>query len=245
MGKLQGFESKTVRIPVKSGQLVGRVGGQTVDFAVWNFENPPNYFVNPKSYEEDRPYLDDMFKYFTQPLRSQLLTKAARVVEPRSGKVNYDIPGKLVGGWFREGSGDFNGPPGIQMTADRRYWDGHLAIVYDYIDPTSIKFSIGNYNGRATQFGIRDNSPDPATVGIDSGVVKYELITGGYINGDTGQSWMLSPSITNPQFKTNGPVQGTVLLQLIAPDRLKLELFPNKTASQVTNFDSSTQIYTR
>lgn len=34
VGKLTGFEQKQVRIPVKAGQLVGRIGGQTVDFAV-------------------------------------------------------------------------------------------------------------------------------------------------------------------------------------------------------------------
>lgn len=245
VGKLTGFENKNFRIPVKAGQLVGKVGGQTVDFGVWNFEKAPDYFANPKSYEEDRPYLDDMFKYFAEPLRTQLQAKAARVAEPRSGKVNYDIAGKLVGGWFKEGSGGIQGPAGVQQTADRRYWDGHLAIAYDYIDPTAIKFSIGNYKGSATQFGVKGNAPDPATIGVDSSLIKYELVSGGYVNGDTGQPWMFDHSIAKPQFKNNGPVQGTVLLQLTAPDQLKLELFPDKTASQVTGFSSAAQIYAR
>lgn len=245
VGKLTGFENKNVRIPIKAGQLVGRIGGQTVDFGVWNFEKTPDYFVNPKSYEVDRPYLDDMFKYFAEPIRTQLLTKAARVAEPRSGKVDYDIAGKLVGGWFKVGSGGFNGPPDIQQTADRRYWDGHLAIAYDYIDPTSIKFSIGNYNGVATQFGMKDNAPDPATIGVDSGLIKYELVQGGYIDGDTGQPWMLDHVIAKPQFKTGGQVQGSVLLQMIAADKLKLQVFPNKTASQITNFTEDAQLYER
>ncbi len=245
VGTLTGFDNKSVRIPVKAGQLVGRVGGQTVDFGVWNFEKTPDYFANPKSYEEDRPYLDDMFKYFSEPLKTQLLSKAARVAEPRSGKVNYDIAGKMVGGWFKEGTGGFMGPPNVQSQAGGRYWDGHLAIAYDYIDPTAIKFSIGNYNGSATQFGVKGNAPDPATIGVDSGMIKYELMPGGYVNGDTGQQWNFTPIIAKPQFKTNGTVQATALLQLVTPDKLKVEVFPGKIASQVTDFTTNAQIYTR
>lgn len=244
-GPLKGFENKTVRIPVKAGQLVGRIGGQTVDFGVWNFEKTPDYFVNPKSYEDDRPYLDDMFKYFAEPIKSQLLAKSARVVDPRSGKVNYDIKGKLVGGWFREGSGGFNGPPGVQQTANRRYWDGHLAIAYDYIDPASIKFSIGNFKGSATQFTVKGNAPDPATVGVETGLIKYELVFGGYVNGDTGKPWMIDSQIAKPQFKENGPVHGVALLQMIAEDKLKVEVFPGKTASEVGGFTDKAVIYER
>ncbi len=246
VGKLEGFDNKSVRIPVKAGQLLGRVGGQTIDFGVWNFEKTPDYFANPKSYEEDRPYLDDMFKYFTEPLKTQLLTKAARVAEPRTGKVNYDMVGKLVGGWFKEGTGGFQGPPDVQRTAGGRYWDGHLAIAYDYIDPTSIKFSIGNWNGSATQFTVKGNAPDPATVSMESGLVKYELMGGGgYVDGDTGQPWMIDHPIAHPQFKVGSHVEGVALIQMTAPDKLKLELFPGKTTDQVTDFTAAATVYTR
>lgn len=244
-GKLNGFENKNVRVPVKAGQLVGRVGGQTVDFGVWNFEKEPAYFANPKSYEEDRPYLDDIFKFFAPDLKTQLLTKAVRKAEPQSGKVNYDIAGKLVGGWFQEGTGGFMGPQNVQGVAGGRYWDGHLAIAYDYIDPTSVKFSVGNWPDGATQFAVKGNAPDPATIGVDSGLVKYELVQGGYINGDTGQQWNFVPPIANPKIKEMGDIKGTALLQLTAPDKLKVELFPGKTASEVMAFTSNAKIYTR
>lgn len=229
VGKLTGFEHKQVRIPVKAGQLVGRIGGQTVDFAVWNFEKEPAYFVNPKSYagDEDRFYLDGMFKYFAEPLRSQLLAKNIRTSQPRTGKVDYDEEGKLVGNWFREGSGGFNGLPGKERKPEYRYWDGHLAIVYDYVYPTQIKFSIGNFEGKAAQFTVKGNSPDPAAVGIDSGQIKYEL-----------QS-------TVSQRSPGGSLAGTVLLQLIEPTKLKLEIFPEKTADQVSGFTAKASIYER
>lgn len=243
-GTLGTFENKWVRIPIKAGQEVGRVGGQTVDFGVWNFEKQPNYFANPASYEGNRPFLDDMFASFAPALKTQLLAKDVRTVEPRSGKVNYDIPGKLIGGWFQEGTGGFNGPP---HAADNggKYWDGHLAIVYDYIDPTSITVSMGNYDGTAKQFSVKGNTPDPATIGVDSGLVKYELVLGKYIDGDTGQPWMMSPPIAHPKSVGTGEVQGTILVQMTATDKLKVEIFPNKTAAQITGFDTNAKIYTR
>lgn len=239
VGQLTGFESQPVRIPVKAGQLVGRIGGQTLDFAVWNFEKTPDYFVNPQSYEEDRPYLDDMFTYFVEPLKTQLLVKAARAVAPVSGKVNYDVAGKLVGGWFKEGSGGFQGQDSSQ------YWADHLAIAYDYIDPTSIKFSIGNYDGSPAQFGIKGNAPDPATIGVDSGPIQYELMMGNIVNGETSEKYTFDYPLAHPKFITEGPVLGTVLLQLMTADTLQVEVFPNKTADQVTDFTDAAQMYTR
>ncbi len=220
VGKLSGFEQKQVRIPIKAGELVGRVGGQTVDFAVWNFDKEPLYFVNPDSYDEDRPYLEDMFAYFAEPLRSQLLAKARRTAEPRSGRVDYDIDGRLVGNWFREGSGGFEGPKNVQNQGGGRYWDGHLSISYDYIDPSKIVFSIGNFAGRAAQFRVGGNGPDPASVGMEQGLIKYEL----------------------EQYNT---FKGTALVQLIAPRKLKVETFPDQRMDAVDGFTSQAQIYVR
>lgn len=221
--------NKRVRIPVKAGQLVGRVGGQTVDFAVWNFEKEPAYFANPKNYthDEDRFYLDDMFAYFEEPIRSQLLSKNLRTAEPRTGKVAYDKEGKVIGNWFKEGTGGFEGPKETMGQPGRRYWDGHLSISYHYIEADKIVFSIGNFNGKASQFSIRGNGPDPATIDMSSGPVKYELIPMG------------------SQYSSEGGIAGTALLQLVEPAKLKLELFPERSADQVKGFTYNSQIYER
>ncbi|MDP3993071.1 MAG: hypothetical protein Q8Q05_02575 [bacterium] len=247
VGKLEGFETKEVRIPIKAGQEIGRIGGQTVDFGVWNFELAPAKVANPDSYQDhmDRLYLDDMYKYFAEPVKSQLLALSARVVEPKSGTIHYDIDGKLVGNWFRQGSNGFTGLVQKPAEAGNRYWDGHLAIAYDYIDPSMIKFSIGNYQGEATQFAVKGNAPDPKDVSIETGLIKYELVQASYINGDTGAQWMLAPPIANPKLKAESQVQGTVLIQMTEAKKLKLELFPNQTASEVTDFTAKAQIYER
>lgn len=43
-----------VDIPVKAGQLIGKIGGQTLDFAVWDTTKPLTGFVNPASYVGER-----------------------------------------------------------------------------------------------------------------------------------------------------------------------------------------------
>ncbi len=232
VSKSDGFDNQSVRIPVKAGQLLGRVGGQSVDFGVWNFEKPAAGFVNPQSYvgDEERFYLDDMFAHFTPALKAQLLGRDVRVAEPRSGKVDYDIDGKLVGNWFQEGTGGFAGPPEQQGKGNTRYWDGHLTIAYDNVDPTQIRLSIGNWGGQAAQFGFVGNTPDPATIGPASGLLKLELQKPG-----------------NGHEVTNGvrEVQGTVLLQMTESRKLKLEEFPGKAVGDVSGFTSAARIYVR
>jgi hypothetical protein len=232
VGKSNSFDNKYVRIPVKAGQLLGRVGGQSVDFGVWNFELPAAKFVNPQSYigDEERFYLDDMFAHFTPALRTQLLSKDVRVAEPRSGKVNYDIDGKMVGNWFQEGTGGFAGPPEQQGKGGSRYWDGHLTIAYDNINPTQIRVSIGNWNGQAEQFGFVGNQPDPAKVSLASGMLKLEL-------QKPGNAHEAGSGVTQ--------VQGTVLLQMIEPHKLKLEEFPGKLRDEVAGFTPAARIYVR
>lgn len=237
IGTTKGNDTKYVRIPIKAGQVLGRVGGQSVDFGVWNFDKPAAFFVNPASYkgDEDRLYLDDMFAYFTPALKAQLLAKDVRTAEPRTGKVAYDVDGQLVGNWFQEGTGGFQGPPQLQGQAGGRYWDGHLTIAYDNVDPTKIVFSIGNWQGQAAQFGLVDNKPDPVTINTTSGLVKLELVkNNGGANPGPGAS--IPGSIK---------VEGTVLIQMLEPHKLKLETFPGKSASQVTSYTAAARTYVR
>ena len=247
VGKLEGFANKEARIPIKAGQEIGRIGGQTVDFGVWNFELEPAHAANPASYKNHlyRLYLAIIYKYFAEPVKSQLIALSARVVEPKSGTINYDIDGKLVGNWFREGSNGFAGSQNNRSEAGQRYWDGHLTIAYDYVDPSSIKFSIGNYQGEAAQFAVKGNAPDPKDVSAESGMIRYELVQAGYINGDTGGQWELAPPVANPRLQPLSTVKGTVLIQMTDDSSLKLELFPEKTAEQVTGFSNEARIYKR
>ena len=228
------------RIPIKEGQLIGRIGGQTLDFGVYNNDLRLN-FINPKHYKGEvwKIHTDDPFKYFKEPAKSILVSKNARKAEPIAGKIDYDIDGKLVGNWFMEGTN------GYQGSNQDRYWDGHLAIVYDYLDPTQIRFSIGNFDGKAAQFGVKENGPDPATIDINSGVIKYELMQYVYYDKSTGADWNHMSPVNDPRSKNTGGVKGTALIQLLEDGKLKVEVFPYKNASQVTGFTQNARIYER
>ena len=108
----------------------------------------------------------DPFDYFNDELRSTLVAKSLRSTQPLGGKFDYDIDGRLIGNWFEEGT---NGYAGISTDS---YWEGHMAIAYNHLDPSHIIISLGSFNGRANQYGVMGNSPDPADVGVDSGSAR-------------------------------------------------------------------------
>lgn len=235
-----GKEYWSGRIPIKEGQVIGRIGGQTLDFAVYN-NTLRLSFINPKHYEREawKIHTDDPFKYFEEPAKSILISKNARKAEPIAGKIDYDIDGKLIGNWFQEGT---NGYAGKNMD---RYWDGHFSIAYDYIDPTQIRFSIGNYDGKAAQFGVKGNSPDPTKIDKSSGIVKYELMQYEYYDNSTGVRWNVMEPVKEPTSRNTNEFRGTALLQLLEDRKLKLEVFPGKPASQVSGFTPKARIYER
>ena len=240
-----------VRIPVRGGQVIGKVGFQTFDFSLIDTTVTRKGFVVLDQFlgrDPWKPHAVDPFDYIAEPLKSRLLALDARKVEPRGGKIDYDVDGRLVGNWYLEGSGGYAG-------ANRRrdYWVGHLTIAYHHIDPTKIVISLGEYEGKPQQFWVKGNAPDPAKVGAADGPVKYELVWGRL--GTAGQ----------PQVRHDADaVQGVALAQVL-PDqsfspgrpalrpaglgekdrKLKFETFPGKTAAQVTGFTSAARIYER
>lgn len=233
--------NSSVRVPVKAGQVVGRVGAQSLDTAIYNYGMELKGFVNPDSYKVEpwKIHTDDFFKYFDGGLRDQMLALNPRTAEPRSGKIDYDIAGKLIGNWFQEGTNGYAGPKeyqnGHNPGGGKGYWIGHFSITPDAIDPAVTDISFGDYQGEAQQFSAKTGSPDPATVGVETGLVKYELV----------QFVVPSPSPTGSKPQRNQTVMGTVLLQVLDGNKMKMEAFPGKTASQVSGFTSTAKIYER
>ncbi|HEU5187804.1 MAG TPA: hypothetical protein VFT87_04865, partial [Candidatus Saccharimonadales bacterium] len=163
----------SVQIKVKAGEVVGRIGGQTLDFAVYDYTKILPGFIVPEHYlaESWKLHVVDPFQYFTEPVKSQLLALDVRQAEPREGKLDYDLDGKLVGTWFKEGNNGF-GETGGQNAAP---WRAHLSFVYDSIDPSMLIVSIGDYGGQSQQFAVKGNTPDPATVS-EGQLIEYELV---------------------------------------------------------------------
>ncbi|MEK7603295.1 MAG: hypothetical protein AAB459_03575 [Patescibacteria group bacterium] len=240
IGELKPNDSKgNLRIPVKAGQEIGRIGAQSLDTAVYNFSMTLPGFISPKLYKAEfwKVHTDDFFSYFSQTDQDQMQAKNSRKVKPYSGKIDYDQPGKLIGNWFKQGTNGYAGPDenmGKPAENGRGYWSGHLAVFYDAIDPTTIIVSLGDYNGLPKSFAVKGNSPDPASVSKDSGVTKYELVT---------QVNRLSP--TGGVSVPSTQVLGVVLFEVLEGEKLKIEIFPDKTGNQVSGFTSAALTYER
>lgn len=234
---------QSVSIPIKEGQFIGRIGGQTLDFAVWDTEKPLKGFAIPDHYKGEawKIYTADPLDYYTPELKKLILSKYVRTVEPLSGKIDYDIDGKLVGNWFKEGTGGYAGGG-----AGGDYYKNHIAVVPDAYDPTSIVFSIGDFSGEAKQFGVKRNVPDPKDVSVSTGLIKYELIQQDWMVASTGQNWDRMSLVKGLKAKNHDErVDGVALLQLLEDRKLKAEVFPGKTASQVSVFTANAVMYER
>ncbi|MBI3495406.1 hypothetical protein HY065_02155, partial [Candidatus Berkelbacteria bacterium] len=177
-------------LTVKAGELIGHAGGTGFDFAVVDYNTTLPGFLTPALYEREpwKVHTVDFFDAFAEPVRSQLLTKGIRATAPFAGKIDYDVEDKLVGNWFKKGTGGYAGTTAGQGSKPpERYWDGHVSFAYHHIDPAAVEISIGNYDGRAGQFALLNNAPDPKTITVESGPIKLELVKFSYRNPDGRQ----------------------------------------------------------
>lgn len=169
------------QINVKKGELLGHIGGQTLDFFVWDLSHKLTGFINPDQYtkaEAWKLFTAPVSQYYDKSIRDQVIAKYIRTVAPIDGKIDYDVDGKLIGNWFLQGSGGYPGSAGHPTP---NYFAGHLAFIPDYIDPSVFNISIGNYSAYrpptaqnqdfassdtsgAAQFVALSNAPDPAVV---------------------------------------------------------------------------------
>ncbi len=241
--KLQKVVDGKRFVKVEAGEVIGKA--PAFDFSVVNDEVTLSGFVVPSSYdaEEWKIHTVDMFDSFQEPLRTELLAKDLRQAMPRGGKIDYDIEGKLVGNWFEEGTNgyfgkkEFNRMPG--------YWQTHAAFAYDALDPRLVIVSLGDFKEEAQQFAVAGNSPNPATVGVDSGVVKYELVKYDYktVSEENWDRWHFAK--IGKAYGIEGQVEGVVVVQMLSDRKMKMEVFAGGTASTVKGFSGKEKVYVR
>jgi hypothetical protein len=231
----------SARIPVKAGELIGYYE-KNVDYNLVDTEITLKGFVVPEHYEGEswKIHVPNTYEYFNEPVRSKLLEKSVRTVEPIAGKIDYDIDGRLVGNWFVEGTGGYGGG-GLRPD----YWTTHLSFVYDGFDPSLLIVSIGDFNGEPKQFAVRGNSPDPAEISTASGLIKYELLSEFDYMTKEGNSWDRASPAKISKAVGKGSVAGIALVQMISDRKVKFEAFPGRTASEVSGFTSNAKVYER
>jgi hypothetical protein len=235
-----------VKVHVKAGQLIGNVGGQSLDF-----ELADTTFTNPKllyhtAYNNTEPFKINVvhpLDFFTDSVKQQILPKYLRVAEPRDGNYAYDIDGTATGSWFKVGTNGYAGgdtPTG--GTANTTV--GHLALAYDGFDPSALVVSTGNYqNGVPKVLVVNDKKIDWTKITPSSGLAKVQLAEGSLQKPD-GSIW-------NGGYVSGGIMyvptanQATALIQLTSKQEMKFELFIGKSPSQVTGFDGEAVMYNR
>ena len=198
-------------------------------------------YVVPEHYTAEpwRLYATEPFMLFREPLRARLRALSILSAEPKGGRADYDVDGRLLGGSFVENTNGYAG------RSQRDFFTAHLAVAYHAYDPRAVVVSLGDFVGRARQFVIRGSAPDLVQVGVAYGPVKYELVFGGYFSGENGRSWDFKAPIDNLRVLPFGELQGTALLQLVGERRLKVEVFPGQAASQVSGFTDAAVFYER
>jgi hypothetical protein len=225
-------------ILVTAGEIIGSYSG-SVDYNIVDTTVTLEGFVVPASYDSEpwKIHTTDPFDYFNDSIRSTLIAKSLRTAEPIGGKIDYDIDGRLVGNWFLENT---NGYAGLYLND---YWLGHLAFAYDYIVPSHIIASFGDYAGQQEQFGVSSNLPDPADVSMATGLVKYDLVTYEYYNG--AERWDRTSFVQGLTMDNYPSIYAVVLVQLVEDRRLKVEIFYGQTSADVSDFTGSALYYVR
>ena len=84
---------------------------------------------------------------------------------------------------------------------------------------------------------VLGNSPNPADVSVDTGVIKFELVDSGLGEGDLSRSGVPSGSDVLPV--------GTLLVQMLDERSVKTELFVGIRADKVNVFTENARIYRR
>jgi len=228
-----------VNVPVEAGEVIGYYS-QNVDYNLVDEDFVRGGFVIPEHYDSEpwKIHVPNTYDYFNEEIRVKLIEKSLRDEEPYEGKFDHDIDGKLIGNWFLEGTGGYGG------TNRESYWRTHLSISPNYLDFNQIVVSLGDYDGKEAQFGVRGNSPDPAEVDVENGLVIYELVDFDYIT-QNGEFWDRKSLVKGLRAKNYDSVQGTVLIEMIEDRKIRVEVFPGKSASEIVGFTEDAKIYER
>ncbi|HRB82721.1 MAG TPA: hypothetical protein PLW46_00265 [Acinetobacter johnsonii] len=235
-----------VDIPVKEGQVIARIGGQTLDYAVWDTTKTLDKLLVQKAYSNYEPWKTSTVSptdYYTDEVIESLLPYYVRKEKPRDGELAYDIDGKAIGGWFKQGTNGYIGAFKEKDYSSMTYADGHLALIPDYLDPSSWVFSTGSINHGA-QYSIKSPSVAPDKLDESSGVVKYELSQYEWTD-ETGGKWLGATVPKTIKLNTTGSTMATALVEMTGKRELKVEIFVGKSASEVDGFTDGAITYTR
>lgn len=231
-----------VNILVKAGQVIGKIGGQTLDFAIWDTTKTLPGFLVPDHYKSEpwKIHTADPLDYTSPELKAFMLSFNPRKAAPISGKIDYDVDGTLAGNWFLKG-GSYT-----SNNSNRDYWKGQFAFAPNNYDPTLWEVSSGAWGEIGDQFAISATQPKPDSIGVINGLVKYDLYQVQLVAD--GKPINNERTISGRQTITaiaGGNSMGCMLVQLTAEREMKAEGFPGQLCVNLSGFTEKAEIYER
>ena len=227
---------------IKAGQLLGYVGGQTLDFGVYDYEILLPGFITPDLYGHEywKVHTVDPFQYFPEDISKKLLKKMIRTVDPQAGKIDYDVDGTLSGNWFEQGTNGYEG------NNRQNYWIGHLSVAPHEIDPSYWRVGIGYLEVYENSFLIKGNI-DPLKVKINSGTVIYELYQERKYKNDYDYEWYFEPKKEDDVYGVQywGDSKGIIIFQMLENRLLKSEVFIGRSKDDAIIFTDNARLYKR
>ncbi len=245
-GLQEQLNASNGKLAVRAGQVIGRIGNQTLDFAVWDTDKPLTHFLVPQHYDREswKIYTADPLDYYDAPTKAKALSKTLRAVAPLSGRIDFDQDNRLIGNWFAANSD--GSTTGYAGTGDGEYWVTHAAFAPHFLDPSQFVISIGNWPKPtgASQFISVEGSPDPANVEPATGLVKYTLAN--FEQRVQGQIWD-GKSLPNGAISivVQSGLKGCLLVQMLGAREMKAQAFPDQTCAAVNGFSNAAQRYIR
>jgi hypothetical protein len=233
-----------VNIPVKAGEVIGKIGGQTLDFGVWDTTKTLKGFIVPSHYDGEpwKIHVVDPLDYASVELKAAMISLNPRKVAPVSGKIDFDIDGKLSGNWFIKGQGGYTSAD----PNDHNNWKGHLAFAPNNYDPTLWEASSGAMGSNGSQYALDSTAPTPDTVGQSNGLIKYDLhqvqVSADGLMADGSPLYNGKQTITA---KASLQSSGCMLVEMVDTRQLKAEGFVNTPCSSISAFDKSVKFYER
>lgn len=227
-GEIKGGRGvqNSVRIKITPGQVLGYIGPHPgFDIGMYDFERE-QYFANPSWYSLEYRSAACFTDYLPADLQEEIWTINPRTAEPRCGRVAYDKEGTLAGNWFLEGTTDWN-QWSRQLIFGRDAIHGDRVAISD-ASPLLDGDGLLNTTISPNYWFVIGNTPLPESITVESGIVKYEVV----------EPWRFFRN-------ENEDPKGSLLIQMLEPEKIQYEYFEGRTADEVSGFTSNSRIYVR